>query len=362
MSGRKKVLIDLECLKHPNSGISNVFKNLIKGLAEIQSMELRLFLFGEKQKLINIGTDFSVHRVKKWHKILFFMFYKYDVIHVSNQLSSYFHYKLKSQKKIVTLHDLNFLHEVFDKKHHQSELNKVRKNIENADVIVCISEFTKSDFLQNQSLFNFKKEPSIEVIHNGIRFPKKDEMVLEYFENELPNRFILNLGVFFSKKNQLALIRMLPYVEEDLVLVASGGSAAYEELVRKEIVKLNLENRVHILKNISDNQKWTLIQSSSAMCHPSLAEGFGLPVIEAMYFGKPVFLSNLTSLPEIGGEYAFYFDDFETLSMVEVYKKGMKRYTADIDNYKQQLNTRALFFDYKKTAKKYADLYDTIVL
>ncbi len=59
---------------------------------------------------------------------------------------------------------------------------------------------------------------------------------------------------------------------------------------------------------------------------PSIAEGFGIPPIEAMHFGKPTFLSTRTSLPEIGGKYAFYFDDFDAENMQSVFEKGMNQY------------------------------------
>ena len=95
--------------------------------------------------------------------------------------------------------------------------------------------------------------------------------------------------------------------------------------------------------------------------HPSLAEGFGIPPVEAMYFGKPIFLSNLTSLPEIGGDLAFYFNDFTSDSMKRIYDEGIEKFNADKENYKTKLKDRASKFSYKSMAESYEGLYKRLL-
>jgi glycosyltransferase involved in cell wall biosynthesis len=90
-----------------------------------------------------------------------------------------------------------------------------------------------------------------------------------------------------------------------------------------------------------------------------LAEGFGLPVIEAMYFGKPVFLAKLTSLPEIGGEEAFYFQSFDPKHMQEVLKNGLN--ASKSTSKSSALKRRAEKFSWKSTAKEYLKLYKNIL-
>jgi len=79
-------------------------------------------------------------------------------------------------------------------------------------------------------------------------------------------------------------------------------------------------------------------------------------VIEAMHFGKPVFLSTYTSLPEIGGDAAFYFDSFEPEAMQQVFAKGME--TFDTENWQPKVIAHAKQFDWQETAKQYLALYD----
>ncbi|MEI6865948.1 glycosyltransferase family 1 protein [Flavicella sp.] len=358
MKKDKKVLLDLERLRYPYSGIANVFRNLALGFNKLKSeIELDISLYGPLNELQSLDTQFKIVNHKSIHKVMFFFTAGYSILHSSHQLSSYFNYKRKWQKKIVTLHDLNFLREDFSENKKNQTYKIVKKNISNADVIVCISNFTKKDLLLNDNLFRYKTKPEIIVIHNGLKFPELKEYPLGRFSFLKEKKYILNIGVLFFKKNQILLVKMLPFIDEDLVLVVSGEKEDYKNEMLSEIKRLNLTNRVHIISNIPEDEKWALIQNATSMCHPSLAEGFGIPPIEAMYFGKPVFLSNLTSLPEIGGEVAYYFDSFEIAAMVTVYRQGMNEYNSDKVNQVIKLNSWALNYDYEKMAKKYLELY-----
>jgi glycosyltransferase involved in cell wall biosynthesis len=91
---------------------------------------------------------------------------------------------------------------------------------------------------------------------------------------------------------------------------------------------------------------------------PSLTEGFGLPALEAMYFGRPVFLSNLTSLPEIGGEEAFYWHDFEPASMKRCVEQGLANFDAQAG---ARVRARALSFSWDRCTDEYLALYRQLI-
>lgn len=358
----KKVLIDLERMRYPNSGIATVFRNLAKGLAMLENKDdVEISLFGPKQALHTIETKFSIVDRKPLHKFIPFYSRRFEILHTSHQLSSYFHTKFFKQKKIVTLHDLNFLHEGFSAKKQQRKLLKVKRNIKNADVVVCISEFTKQDLLNHLSMFKLKKVPDIRVIYNGLQFPEYRTFDVGRFDYLQSKKYILNIGVLFPKKNQLSIVKMLPFIEEDLVIVASGEKESYKMEVLAEIERLQLSDRVHIISHITEEEKFALLQNCVAMCHPSLAEGFGIPPIEAMSFGKPVFLSSLTSLPEIGGVVANFFSSFDTQHMVAVYQEGMKQFYTDSQANSDALKTWSAKFDYLEMAGNYLELYKELV-
>ena len=353
-----KILIDLERLRYPNSGIATVFRNLAIGLKD----KVNVSVYGPEKALNRLIPSSKIEKWNSLHKFFAPFQREYKVIHVAHQLSSYFHKKSKNQKKIVTLHDLNFLYEDFNQSKKNKLRNIVNNNIRNADVIVCISEFVKKDFVENKHLFSFKKEPQIKVVYNGVNFYENDGVKeIEKFKFLKGKKFIFNIGVMFPKKNQLSLLQMLPFVDDDLVLVTSDVKSDYEEKILHYMKENNLEKRVHVFKNITESEKLWLLNHCSAMCHPSLAEGFGIPPIEAMNFGKPVFLSNLTSLPEIGGDAAFYFENFEPQNMADVFKKGMSEFSQNSEKITQRLKSRAQVFSIEKMAQEYYRIYESLL-
>jgi glycosyltransferase involved in cell wall biosynthesis len=92
---------------------------------------------------------------------------------------------------------------------------------------------------------------------------------------------------------------------------------------------------------------------------PSLAEGFGAPVVEAMKFGKPLFLSNRTSLPEIGGDVAFYFKNFEPGHMQQVFAAGLIEYQRN--GLQQKIMDRGNQFSWEQKAIEYLQVYRSML-
>lgn len=357
MKSKKTILIDLERLRYPYSGIANVFRNLAKGLDE-NKKDLDIYYFG-----ITAGMDISAQKQiswKKWHKFFENFSENFGIVHVSHQLSSYFHKNYSHTTKIVTLHDLNFLHENLSEAKRKKMLKKVNKNLINADYIVCISNFAKKDFEENKHRFTLNKLRGVEVIHNGILLPENINYDLGRFHEFKNKNYIVSIGVLFDKKNQIKLVQMLQFLECDLVLIASGEKEPYATEVRNKITELKLEKRVYFLKNISEEEKYALIQNSESLCHPSIAEGFGIPPIEAMAFGKPVFLSTSTSLPEIGGDCAFYFENFDSKYMADFYSEKINFFNANKEVLIPKLKIWTQQFNYNVMSKNYLELYKKI--
>lgn len=357
---KNKILIDLERLRYPNTGLANVFRNLAKGMKS-ENSNFDISYFGPKQEVQKINSSLNLIEYKFWHKYYERFSQKFDIVHCSHQLSHFFHKKYNHTIKILTLHDLNFLHENLSNFKREKLLRKVNENLENTDYLVCISHFVKEDVLKNKDILKLQNIKEILVIHNGINLPQEKEYDLGRFSYLKNKKYILNIGVLFEKKNQKSLVEMLPYLEQDLVLVSSGQKEPYATELRNKIQELKLTNRVHFLSHISEEEKYALIQHCQAYCHPSLAEGFGIPPIEAMAFGKLTFLSTYTSLPEIGGEYAFYFQDFVPQNMANTFKSGMKKYNENLCEYQDQLKKWASQFNYCRMADDYLSVYQKIL-
>lgn len=357
---KKNILIDVERLKYPRSGIANVCISLIRGLDE-KLCHFNYTLYGPEKNIPATQSDFKIINWKFWQKKIKINTLPFSLIHVTHQLSDYFHSKKSNQKKVVTLHDLNFLHDKSSARKIEKSKKLVQKNIGNADAIVCISEFVKDDFLKNKHLFSLKNKVKVDVIYNGLIFPENETFSSEKKYEFIGRKFILNIGVLFPKKNQEVLLNLITGNERELVLITSSAKSEYKEKFLEKVKNLGLEKKVHILENVENNEKYFLLQHCESYCHPSLAEGFGIPPVEAMFFGKPVFLSNLTSLPEIGGDLAFYLNDFSADSMKKIYNEGIEKFNADKENYIAKLKERASKFSYKSMAESYEELYKRLL-
>ena len=97
-----------------------------------------------------------------------------------------------------------------------------------------------------------------------------------------------------------------------------------------------------------------------AFLFPSIAEGFGLPVIEAMLCGKPVFCSNRTSLKEIGGEFAFFWNNFESGEMVKIFNNGLAKFKDE--DFKNRQFAYATQFTHKKNIEGYLNIYRELLV
>ncbi|RYG30374.1 MAG: glycosyltransferase [Chitinophagaceae bacterium] len=130
---------------------------------------------------------------------------------------------------------------------------------------------------------------------------------------------------------------------------------SYKNKIVDEAKKLGVSERIVFTGPISENDKQWYLVNCLAFAFPSLAEGFGAPVVEAMYFGKPVFLSDKTSLPEVGGDAAYYFKSFDPDAMKQVFEEGMAHYVHN--NPRERIKNRASSFSWDATAQHYLNIY-----
>lgn len=351
---KKRVLVDVERLKYPNSGLGFFCHCLQRGILEAKQ-ELTIHFYKELDRGESTADKVAF---RGWHRLFNPTPVFYNVLHVTHQLQKYFRNTPHQGKRVLTLHDLNFLFEPLTPRRYARALRRVRRNIELADVIVCISEFVRQNLFDNLHLFKLKQGVEIEVIHNGLIFSDEIDSFPSSLHLKATDKFLLNIGTLHPKKQQLRLVEMLQFLPNSyhLVLVSSDGEEEYRDLVLSQIKTLGLEHRVHIVSNISNLEKQTLLTHCLAYVHPSIAEGFGIPPIEAMSFGRPTFLSTHTSLPEIGGAEAYYFGELEAQAMATTLLEGLEQYANDPDKPKR-LKAWAHRYDYKTMATAYLSLY-----
>lgn len=215
----------------------------------------------------------------------------------------------KPIKKVVTIHDLIFLrfpkyYSFFDRKIH---FWKFRKAAEQADLIIAISEQTKRDIIK----FLKVPERKIRVVYQGCHQSFKESQSAEFLNAvkekfKLPQKFILNVGTVEERKNLFNIVKAVNGTEITLVVV--GKKTKYFDKVEKYIVKNKLQHQIFFLENVSMEELAAIYKLAEIFVYPSFFEGFGIPVIEALFSGTSVITSNTSCLPEAGGNDSVYID------------------------------------------------------
>ena len=263
--------------------------------------------------------------------------------------------------RLVTVHDLNFLY--FKNWFSQwRDMRRIRALMARTDEIVTITRYVENDVCRHLGWTG-----PIQTIHNGVTdlsAAHQEPVALPQImslrrdgdasQGEGPaGGYLFHISRMTSSKNVAAILELAAAWPEQHILLA-GPASRHASAVQTEVRNRALSN-VKVLTSVSDAQKAWLFAHCEGLLFPSLAEGFGLPVIEAMHFGKPVFLSRLTALPEVGGTVAHYFDRFEGLAMRKVVEQGLARHHA-LDQAKA-VKDWASQFNWDRCAQRYLDLY-----
>ncbi|HVW09098.1 MAG TPA: glycosyltransferase family 1 protein [Bryobacteraceae bacterium] len=206
---------------------------------------------------------------------------------------------LRFRRQVATFHDLFVLSGDYSTPEFRARFAaQAREAAAAADLIIAVSAFTA---MQVESYLNVPAS-RIRVIHHGVlaRDNGGDERQRE--------KVILCVGALQRRKNQIALVRAFQFAPPDWILVLAGSEGYEAEHVLREIANSPVVDRIRITGYISDEEIAKWYRRASIFAFPSLDEGFGMPVIEAMAAGVPVIASNRSSLPEVCGDAAMLVD------------------------------------------------------
>lgn len=340
------IILDCERMKYPNTGLNTFCNQLANAMQKTVTDKDKLIYFISSCDDNFLGKDKRYLKQKYIHRKFPVCVPNLDIWHTTYQLSRYTGGSF-STKKVLTIHDLNYLYEKTSAYDIQRYAKKHQKIMDRADHIVAISNFVKNDIITH---LDAKNKP-VTVIHNGYEieeFPNFDSPAYRPGKS-----YIFAVGTVIPKKNFHVLPAILQ--KNDFELVIAGTISDYADKIKEYAKKLGVENRVKIVGAVSQQEKYWYMKNCYAFAFPSIAEGFGLPVLEAMHFGKPVFLSNLTSLPEIGGRHAYYFENFDPDYMQSVFEKSIADYT-DNDRI-EDIVKHAAQFSWSKCAREYYEVY-----
>jgi glycosyltransferase involved in cell wall biosynthesis len=354
----KKIILDCDLMRYRDSGLYHYCLNLglqVKKILDREHSEKVLF-YVPPGEAAAFGESGSCIKERKWHNKFFRPFLlDCDIWHAPFQSGRVLPEKKKNKrtKVVLTIHDLNCLHEDKPDNERIDSLQKTQRLIDRSDAVVCISNHCKSDVT---TYLDIKDKP-LHVIHNGTHNVNVPPAKPAGYKPAKP--FIFTMGYVNRKKNFHTLVPLLKQTEFDLIIAGKLDETDYINKMRLQARKLGVSERLHILGPVSEEDKAWYLQNCMAFMLPSLAEGFGAPVVEAMKFGKPLFLSNRTSLPEIGIDVAFYFNDFEPYNMQKVFNEGMMEYRKN--GLSNKIIKRGAEFDWEQKATEYLEVYRSLL-
>ncbi len=317
-----RILIDLSILRNIHCGLGQValnygyyFRDVYqpKEGEEITLMVPKKFMgaFGNKVKYVR---SWKIYRVfPQWIAA------KFDVWHAIHQLSRWdpnaVHY-------VLTIHDFNCVYEKQDQARVRKYLTKIQRKVDWADRIVAISQFAKAETEKYMRLDGKK----VEVIYNGI---ERIDLTPEKEPADIRKPYLFSIGEIKEKKNFHVLVEIMKKMPEYQLYIAGNNNTPYAQTIEKMLREKGVTN-MHLIGKVSAEEKVWLYRHCEAFVFPSLFEGFGLPVVEAMLFRKPVICSHETSLVEIGNKHVSFFEKgYPAEASAELIRRAISQTTPE---------------------------------
>jgi glycosyltransferase involved in cell wall biosynthesis len=235
-------------------------------------------------------------------------------------------------------------------------------------MIATVSEFSKQDIVKKVRVLASK----IRVIPNGLREPSEpDERIDADLDDRLglKDGFVLSVGGIHERKNVVRLIyafsRLVNYrgYPGKLVITGSVSGAPYQVKMKKlcdaAVRETGMENRVVFAGFIPDEELDSLMRRAAFLIYPSLYEGFGIPILEAMKVGTPVITSNLTAMPEVAGDAAVLVDPYDVGEMVSEMSRLLQNNKLREELSKKGME-RASHYSWERTSEQYLELYKEV--
>ena len=272
---------------------------------------------------------------------------------------------LKTAKVVYTLYDLS----AFEYPEFTSEQNRwvcfngVFDASNHADYIISISKYSRTKFLE---VFPHYPLDRIRVVYPGSRFLRGGQVndAIRSRIGLMADRFWLAVGTLEPRKNLRRLLKAYSIHKKEnktsYPLVVAGGTGWMEEDLIDFVGELDLENDVKMLGYVSDDELGWLYKNCFAFLYPSIYEGFGLPVLEAITLGAAVIASSTTSIPEVAGNAVFYVDPYKEEEMVQAFSSLL-----DGHGYRERLKALAVEqarnFSWKGCATEVLDIYRHLI-
>ncbi len=356
-----------------NAGVGHYVYYLIKSLLQIdKENEYYLFFYDHKIKahefeqsnvriiyfpgLENIGKIPFFYR--HWFIPHILRLYRLDIYHNPANIIPLFYL----HKSVVTIHDLAIYKnsDWFPDRQYFTKLINIPVSIKRAKKIIAVSENTKNDIVKI-----FKIDPAkVEVIYEGV--DDYNQLTLDETkirpELKISQPYFLFLGTLEPRKNLVRLVEAFNEFlkdNKDYKLILAGKKGWKYEPIFQTIEKFGLKDKVIDIGYVNKEEKVFLLRNALSLAFPSLYEGFGLPILEAMNMGVPIITSNIASIPELVIDNAVLVDPYSVDSI-----KGALSKMANDKQLREKLSVKgkgiAQNFTWERCAKKTLELYQSI--
>lgn len=370
-----KIGFDAKRAFHNNTGLGNYSRDTIRVLGTYYPQHQYL-LYTPKAKVnqrlqflkdiknINIRTPKSIMYQSFsgiWRSVTLSKQLHKDQIDVFHGLSHELPKGIQKTtiKTVVTIHDLIFIRypNFFKSIDRKIYYHKFKHACHVADHIIAVSKQTKADIMEFFSI----PEEKITVVYQGCNqvFQKKskDSEVIKNKYN-LPNKYLLCVGSIEERKNLLTLLKTMKSLPSHHLLVIGTGKKYKRDCI-KFVQENKMKERIHFLEGISLTDMAAIYQSAEIMIYPSVFEGFGIPIIEALFSKTPVITTNGGCFNESGGPSSYYINPLESDSIAE----AIKHIQSDNELKNKMINDGFKYaqnFTDDKIAKKLMTLYQSL--
>lgn len=376
------IFLDGQPLLGQRSGVSNYVRNLYKELLNL-NLDIDLFfnriaknihlddltLQIEQQPTI-INTRYPYKVIRRLLKPGILYNYPFDWINKSSASifhgTNFTHIPVSSKKTVITIHDLAYMiyPETTSEKIYRHHTKWVPYSAKLASKIIAVSQHTKNDIIQLLGV----PEDKIEVVYLAAdqlyRPLSKNQVQAALNKYNLPSDYLLFVGTLEPRKNLMGLLKAFHHLimnyrcDHKLVIVGAKGWK-YSPLF--DFIQQNqLESKVIFTGFIEDEDLAAIYNGATLLTMPSIYEGFGIPILEAMNCGIPVIASDVSAIPEIVDKYGILLPPNEhELWAEKIYE--LINDESKINLYKHLSLERASHFSWQKTAFETKMVYDKIL-
>lgn len=366
-----RIGIDAHMIGSRETGNETYCLGLVEGLSKLRDGNQYVVYLSSKETLIelddqpNFERRVLAHGSSVWRLAAGYAqasrIDKLDLLHVTYNTPLF-----TKCPQVVAVHDISYAHfpEFFSKRDLRLLSKYVPYSVRSARHVLTLSQSAADDIA---NVYGVPREKLTVVplaarkTYTHVADPALVGEVRERFG--LAGPYILAVGNLQPRKNLSRLVEafaQLPRSLRDLKLVLVGKAQWQQSQVYERVKDLNLEDRVVFTGYVTDDELALLYHSSQALVYPSLYEGFGLPILEAMACGTPVICSNTSSMPEVAGDAALLIDPLNVGEMSEAIAQ-----VAGSGSVRAELAARGLRrnaqFTWQETARQTANVYEKVV-